>query len=293
MLHRHRVALSLISSSAQPINRIVLTKYLFLIAKEGGLGAGTSFYEFLPYKYGAYSFSMARDLLTLERYGYITGDENSVWLRPGMEDTVKAAVDKTPNMLRAVVASVVSKYQQMSQAELLRFAYEKYPEFTFRSKLRELVPPEGIEPAPAPIGIYTLGYEGRSVDGFFDILLQNGVRKIVDVRANPVSRKYGFAGSTLSRIAGKLRIGYLHLPELGISSRDRKGLDTTVSRRDLLDDYEDRTLPNRLDAKKAAMAAIQSEPSALVCMEENPKDCHRGRLAKALSSESGLPVIHF
>lgn len=293
MLHRYRVVLSLISNSSQPINRIVLTKYLFLIAKEGGLGERTSFYEFLPYKYGAYSFSMARDLLTLERYGYITGDEKSVWVSPGMKDVVKAATDRTPRELRAIAVDVVTKYQALNQSELLRLVYEKYPEFTFRSKLRELVPPDGIEPASAPIGIYTLGYEGRSVDGFFDILLQNGVRKILDVRANPVSRKYGFAGSTLSRIAEKLSIAYSHFPELGISSRDRKGLDSTISRKDLLDDYEDRTLPKRSDAKEAVTNAIQSEPSVLVCMEENPRDCHRGRLAKAIASESGLPVRHF
>lgn len=70
-----------------------------------------------------------------------------------------------------------------------------------------------------------------------------GIAALIDVRANPVSRKYGFARSSLSDIAGKLDIDYTHIPELGISSKDRSQLCDFDSYQELLDRYERKTLP--------------------------------------------------
>jgi uncharacterized protein (DUF488 family) len=45
----------------------------------------------------------------------------------------------------------------------------------------------------------TIGYEGRSLEDYLNVLLQEGVTLLCDVRRNPLSRKYGFSKSTLSR----------------------------------------------------------------------------------------------
>jgi uncharacterized protein (DUF488 family) len=292
MLNRQRILLSLIQNAHQPLNRISLVKYAFLLSKEHELPKDCSFYEFVPHSYGAFSFALARELQVMERYGYITSDDKSVWVIPDMRPEVARQVEKAPRDLRLLADKIMTNYGAMDQSKLLRMVYAAYPRFTFRSKLRELIPPAAVAPAKASLGIYTIGYEGRSVDGFFDRILQTGLRKVIDVRANPVSRKYGFAKSTLSLISKKLGLEYMHMPELGISSQQRKGLGTTLKHETLLDDYEYRMLPNRVETKRLATASITSEPSVLVCMEENPFNCHRSRLARAIASESGLAVHH-
>lgn len=55
----------------------------------------------------------------------------------------------------------------------------------------------------APIAVDTAGYEGKSIDMFFDYLLRQGIKTIVDVRFNPGSRKYGFSKKHFREIAKK------------------------------------------------------------------------------------------
>ena len=52
--------------------------------------------------------------------------------------------------------------------------------------------------------MYTIGYEGRSVDAFFSRLLRLRLSGVIDVRSNPVSRKYGFAARSMTEIGKKL-----------------------------------------------------------------------------------------
>lgn len=292
MLTRQKVLLSLVQQAPNPVGRILLFKYAFLLSREHNLPSDISFYQFLPFKYGPYSFALARELEVLERYGYLRGDSGRYGVSPGMENATNAVVRQLPQELQWQISSVVSKYGTLKKPDLLRMVYAAYPSFTFRSLLREFVPPSAVEPATACIGIYTLGYECKSVDSFFDIILQAGLKSIVDVRANPVSRKYGFAKSSLSALAKKLNLGYLHIADLGIPSLDRRGLGTSMSYKKLLDDYEFRVLPERLEAQRVALGAITAQPSVLVCMEKDATFCHRGRLAKTLASESGLPIRH-
>ena len=54
------------------------------------------------------------------------------------------------------------------------------------------------------------------MDGFLNLLVQSGIRRLVDVRNNPISRRYGFHKATLGRLCGFLDIDYQHVPELGI-----------------------------------------------------------------------------
>jgi len=262
------------------------------MANGGYLPEYFPFYDFLPYNYGAFSFTLARELQILENYGYITGDEKSVWIRPDMLGEVRKIIGRAPTELCAAVVKVLSAYGAMTQQMLLKTVYVAHPSFTYRSKLKDLIPPSAKEPDPASLGVYTMGYQGRSVDGFFQSILQNGIKNIIDVRANPVSRKYGFAKSTLSLISKKLHVGYQHIPQLGISSDARKGLGTVVTYKALLDDYESRILPERIGARRMAIQAALSMPSVLVCMEEDPCNCHRGRLATSMSVDCGLPTHH-
>jgi len=142
------------------------------------------------------------------------------------------------------------------------------------------------------MAVYTSGYQGKSIDRFFNDLLEMGVRAIADIRANPVSRKYGFARSALSRSARTLNIQYEHLPRLGIPRDMRANLDGRASYQRLLKHYERSVLPKR-EADVAELARLaELVPTTLLCQERDVAYCHRSRLAEAVARVSGLPVHH-
>jgi uncharacterized protein (DUF488 family) len=130
------------------------------------------------------------------------------------------------------------------------------------------------------------------VDDFFNGLLASGMQGILDVRANPISRKYGFAKRSMSRIAGYLGLTYDHMPELGITGDRRMDLSDFDSYQRLLDQYEKKMLPKRALYIARATELLQSRPTALLCMEKDVRCCHRGRLASRVAQQSGLLVEH-
>jgi uncharacterized protein (DUF488 family) len=192
----------------------------------------------------------------------------------------------------AAIQHVIAQYGSRSQETLLRDVYRRYPWFASKSELTHLVPPGLPDDPKAPAAIYTAGYQMQTVDAFLCRLLRAGITHILDVRANPVSRNYGFAGKTLSRIAEALNITYDHLPQLGIRSEERKALDSSAAYKNLFRRYEQETLKQQCDSLTSVWATMKRQPSVLLCYEADPDFCHRGRLAEALSSLSGLPVVH-
>ena len=84
MLRRQRIILKLLSSAASGISATQLQKYVFLLREETFLRNDTTFYEFVPYKFGPYSFAAQREVETLTSYGYIEAATTSanVWAAP-------------------------------------------------------------------------------------------------------------------------------------------------------------------------------------------------------------------
>jgi uncharacterized protein (DUF488 family) len=290
MKNAQRAILSLLTKSSfreRRLSRTSLVKLLFLAAKEIRARDRGPFYDFVPYKYGPFSFALYRDLSELARDSWLTEGE-ALQIPDPQKTAALEQARKMPPALRAGLAEVWDQYGGLPDRELIATVYARYPEFTYFS---ELVPQP--PPAPrAPIKIYTIGYEGASVDGFLNACIQNGIRQLLDVRNNPWSRKWGFSKSTLSSHCLKLDLGYLHLPELGIPSENRKNLSTRESYLALLDDYERLILPAKQPHLAQALDFIRRQATALVCMEADVTLCHRGRLAKELNRISGMPVRH-
>ena len=177
----------------------------------------------------------------------------------------------------------------MKQSELVADVYARYPWYATRS---ELSAGHGGRPRSVRKAVLTVGYEGKSVDAFFDGLLQEGVEVLIDVRANPVSRKYGFSKKSLHSIAEKLGMDYRHLPRVGIPGSSRAHLDSYASYQRLLKRYETRMLPE-LEQDVADIAKLMKRRlSALMCVEEDVRCCHRSRLADAVARSNGLEVRH-
>jgi hypothetical protein len=288
MLRRQRTILKLFGTADCPVPATKLQKYVFLLRQETFLGRDSTFYDFLPYKYGPYSFAAQREVEALTAYGYLAPSGSSLALTPiGAREAVNVDSDTT----RAVL-TIVSKYGKIGLQPLLKDVYARYPWYARNSELQELVPNGAKEPKKVPVAVYTIGYEGRSVDGFLDKLLHSGIRRIVDVRANPVSMKYGFAKSSLSGLAAKLGIGYVHCPELGIPSNRRKQAQTATDFLKLFNYYESQILPAQEDDAAKVAELMKAMPSVLLCMEREAVNCHRGRLANRISSLNKLDVVH-
>jgi len=140
--------------------------------------------------------------------------------------------------------------------------------------------------------VYTIGYEGCSVDRLLNVLMRRGIQRIIDVRRNPVARRYGFHKGALDRLCGEVGIGYVHVPELGIPSELRRNLDGPDARAKLFEDYDTELLPRQPGAIAKIARMMTDLPTALMCMEADPAMCHRSRVARAVSSVTDLRVRH-
>lgn len=293
MLRRQATILALLNQANRPLTQTMLVKWAFLLRHETVLRDDRTFYSFVPYKHGPFSFALYRELAALERHGFIDHSDEGTTLAPATRHEALAKVEGLSAPVQRAVRTIVSQYGGIDQRTLLRRVYERYPWYASKSELHDLVPGGRSSHKRAPIAVYTIGYEGRSIDEFLNCLLEAGIVTILDVRATPVSRKYGFARRSLSDIVRKLGLEYEHWPTLGIESADRRDLSDFASYQRLLRRYEAVTLPNRMDDVRAMATAIQRYPSALLCAERDFRYCHRGRLAATLAAETGLETVHF
>ncbi len=60
--------------------------------------------------------------------------------------------------------------------------------------------------------VFTIGYEGISLEIYLNKLVKNNIKLLVDVRKNPLSMKYGFSKTLLKRFCESLGIKYIHIP---------------------------------------------------------------------------------
>ena len=140
--------------------------------------------------------------------------------------------------------------------------------------------------------IYTLGYQGHTTETFLRKLRQAKVELLLDVRRNAVSRKQGFSKGLLRDLCQSNGIGYIHLRELGVPSSFRKSLRGPEDYAKVLDYYERKLLPEASDARHQAVKLVKEKCTVLLCFEQDANCCHRARLAEAISSETGMRVVH-
>ena len=289
MLIRQKVILSLIDQmggqmldgTQEKVSRLQLVKLAFLLEKETKM---KTFYQFVPYHYGPFSFTLYHELKGLIRNNYII--ESS-------KDEIQRTSDVVPPPIESTLGNEIKdfsrKYCSLSTEELIDHVYSHYPWFTINAKKlenRREKRPEG------KCAVYTAGYEGLHIDGFLNILLEAGIQQVIDVRCNPVSRRYGFHKSTLSNLCKRLKIQYKHVPEVGIPSESRANLRHPSDYTLLFQKYKKKVLVNQQDAIKRISDWMTSRPSVLVCMEANPCFCHRSHLAAQIANHTKLSIEH-
>ena len=263
---RQRFLLAFICQIEKGIGATDLQKLVFLHT----MIKASNFYEFAPYKYGAFSFQLNEDVDILSRDGYLSINNTSEGKR------IKANVPYTQG--------ATFEIPKERGKELVRMTYRKYPYYAVKSKIVEKLF-HGQELEQIKNGkllydhkeqiLFTIGYEGKTFEAFINALILNDVRLLCDVRKNPISRKFGFSKSKLEHILTTIGIKYVHIPELGIESDKRRSLETPQDYQLLFSDYV-KTLPSRTRFLETIhMLLMKNSRIALMCYEMDPKMCHR------------------
>lgn len=78
----------------------------------------------------------------------------------------------------------------------------------------------------APPALLTIGYEGKTAGAYIAQLTSAKVSVLCDVRHNPLSRKRGFSKRALAAACAAVGIRYVHLPQLGIPTAERRNIKT-------------------------------------------------------------------
>jgi Protein of unknown function, DUF488 len=285
--YRQKTLLGLLGAFGGRLPSIDFQKYLFLYTQE--FEKEPSF-EFVPYKFGSFSFQSYADKGRLIEIGAVA-DSDDWRLQIGFdsEDLFEG------NSYRRCY----DKYCNLKGEKLVQDIYRRYPYYAINSEIAgRLMSKNEIEsiaaerPFDASMCFFTIGYEGASLEGYLNRLIKNNVKLLVDVRRNPLSRKYGFSKKTLSDTVKKLGIEYVHIPELGISSEKRQELESQADYDRLFDSYEKQELKeNKRALEQLFELFLDRKRMAITCFEAHVCMCHRGRVAKALSQLPGWQYV--
>ena len=134
--------------------------------------------------------------------------------------------------------------------------------------------------------IFSIGYEGTTVGEFIAALKGAGVRRIIDVRALPLSRRPGFSKTPLRNALAEADIDYVHLKALGTPAEGRAAARAHRDE-DLRRIYAGQLeLPEAIAQSAQMLALVAEEPTALLCMERDPAHCHRSLLLDAVAPDA-------
>lgn len=138
--------------------------------------------------------------------------------------------------------------------------------------------------------IFTIGYEGTTVDEFLSALQSAGVERVIDVRAVPNSRRPGFSKTPLRNALAEAGIDYVHLRSLGTPA-DGRAAAREGRHADLERIYAGQLeLPEAIAQSAQMVGLAEEKPSALLCYERDPAVCHRSLLLSAVTPDA--EVVH-
>jgi hypothetical protein len=284
LFERQKCLLALVDSLGGDVGALDFQKLLFLYCREVET---TPSYEFVPYHFGGFSFTSYADKRRLIDQGLLVEEERCWKLTPAGRRVANVAP-----MVRMRMDQFAKCHAKLRGDALVAEAYRRHPFHAIRSEMAErvlageagaLAAINAVRPAPGLPGVCTIGYEGSSLEGYLNRLLNASVTLLCDVRRNPLSRKYGFSKSTLAKSCEGLGIRYEHLPELGIASDERQQLRVPADYEALFAAYKRDNLPRQNEALKKIAAWVQDgQRVALTCFERLPEHCHRHCVAESL-----------
>jgi uncharacterized protein (DUF488 family) len=289
MFYRRKIILALLQLFDGKLEKIRLQKLLFLFSKKQVKPE----YEFIPYKYGCYSFSANADLTIMVSRGLLADEEGGM----SKNDSVNYLFAIKEHD-RKILIEIKRLYGGMNGTALMKYTYLTYPYFAINSvKARELLSSDelgrvsAVRPKSEQTILFTVGYEGVSLEEYINNLIRNDVKLLVDVRRNPLSMKYGFSKSLLKKFCESVGIDYIHIPEVGIESEQRRELNNQHDYDQLFILYKKENLKvTGASQAKIFELLILKKRIALTCFEADICKCHRKPLADSIAA---LPGFNF
>lgn len=282
MFYRRKVILALLQTFDGQLGKTQLQKLLLLFAQK----QERPDYYFVPYKYGCYSFQAAADVSTMQKYGQVR------LTNKGVEKTDPVNyVSLLKEKDRIALIQLHLLHGKKDYKDLIRYTYTQYPYFAIHSEIAdrflsvdELKKVAEYKPSASKTILYTIGYEGVSLEQYLNKLIGKDVKLLVDVRNNPMSMKYGFTKSQLLNACTSVGIQYVHFPDVGIVSEQRQELASQTDYDELFSRYRKETLPQTVSTQENILQLlIEKKRVALTCFEANICQCHRKHLAEAIT----------
>lgn len=142
--------------------------------------------------------------------------------------------------------------------------------------------------------LYTIGFTKKSAREFFEILKNNGIQCLVDIRLHPDGQLSGFSKKDDLAYFLKELLGcdYRHLPKLAptdeILKTYRKDHDWKRYELAFEELMDQRGVPEILDK-----TLFEEKVCCLLCSEEKPEKCHRRLVAERLARAwQNVEIIH-
>ena len=293
MFYRRKIILALIELLGGEVERLRFQKLLFLYAMK----KPNPEYDFVPYKFGCYSYSVKADMNAMVKKGLVLETENKYAKQEGT-----SGLTQFKPMDKKLLQQVVADYGNMSSTALIKHTYINFPFYATHSTIAHDVLPgklyervENAKPKANETTLFTIGYEGISLEMYLQKLVRNNVKLLVDVRRNPLSMKFGFSKTLLKRYCNSLSIDYLHIPEVGIASEQRQELKTQSDYDALFKVYQKTTLQETSESQLKILNLLEKHNRiALTCFEAEPCQCHRTHLAQSITKlpNFNYPLMH-
>jgi uncharacterized protein (DUF488 family) len=292
VFYRRKVLLALLEAFGGSLAKTDCQKLLFLFCSQ----RKKNYYDFFPYKYGGFSFLVYQDKSRLTDLGLLSShdhfqltDRQFYLNQLHLED-------------RVALQALVTEIGDLRGEGLIRKVYLEYPYYASHSKIAQKVLKKAEYQQISKIRnnmktpcLFTIGYEGLSIDAFLNTLIANNIVALVDVRKNPLSMKYGFSKTRLANYTRMAGILYYHIPKLGVPSDLRHDLNNEAAYKRLFEYYLSRILPEQKEAIEELKTILHEHKRvALTCFEANAEFCHRHKIAEYLQNDLSFdtPVIH-
>lgn len=295
LLSRQKLIITLLSSFGGKLAATDFQKYLFLFTQ---MCEKEKSFDFVPYRFGCFSFQAMADKRKLIEKGFLK--DNAEW---ELADTAPLDHSKVEKDTTEKLAKFAGKFKTIKGKKLIQHVYKSYPYYAINSEIaaehlteEELAKVNDVKPVRRrSLAFATIGYEGASIETYINKLIQNDIRTLVDVRKNPISRKYGFSKSTLSSLLERLGIEYLHMPTLGIESSERQELNSQRDYDLLFDRYEKDVLVREQQSLQSLYQLFHDKKRiAITCFEKDHCQCHRSRVANSIQqlSNNSIDIQH-
>jgi uncharacterized protein (DUF488 family) len=288
MYYRRKIILSLLQVFEGELEKIQLQKLLFLFTR---FQKEKKAFDFVPYKFGCFSFQANADLSTLNKYGIVSASEK-FWKK---EDEVNY-LNELKIEDKKIICDFKTIYANKTSDDLIKITYKRYPYYSINSTVaekylskEEFKNLDNFRNLEDETVLFTIGYEGITLEAYLNKLIKNNIKVLCDVRKNALSMKYGFSKSQLKNACNGVGIEYIHIPEVGIESDKRQELKTQKDYDCLFEEYKEKNLKNSTDTQTEILnLLIQNKRIALTCFEANICQCHRKHLSEAITNLKGF-----